>query len=176
MSVLELKWVAPSTPGFTSNPYLHPKVRFILPQPADIMEIIERDTPRYLFFEEVQRAFPDETYFFTSMTISLQVEKGEKAVEILRWFRNHPGQYKVKSFEDDLTEGYRDYSMKSVFEDDIFTPGGFSVFMYFTGGECTFKETTEIAEVIPAEPAKEAVIRYKKKLICGDVEIPEGAE
>ena len=102
------------------------------------------------------------------MSISFQVQSGQRAKEILEWFREQ--NYRSVSYSDDINAGSRDYVMESRFKEDIFRI--FSIFMYFKGENCTFIETDKVKEIIPGKDAVESQTIYEKKLICDGVELP----
>ena len=171
--MFKLAWVSRSTPGLDKNPYVHPKVKYELDAMVrNAKKLMEKDTPIYIFFEEVEREFPNLHYHHYTSSISFHVDTGDEAKEILKWFSGKG--YRVTDYNDDENTGSRDYSMQSRDRiDDLFGDYGFIVYMYFKG-TCSFQDTTEVARIEEAKPAVAEKTIYKKVLVCKGETLPTG--
>lgn len=167
MSYLQLKWVAESTPGQSTNPYVHPKIKSDIDHLTKRAESLMALTPMLEVLDQANEEI-EEVYHFGNTYMSVHIQTGERAKEILQWFRDHG--YRSTRYSDDINGGSRDYTMVSRSDKSL----SFYLYVYFKGETCKFVETEEVERTVPAMAATEEKVVYKRELQCGGVAIPEG--
>ena len=171
MSYLKLAWSPRSQPGRTTNPYVSERIKYEIDRLTERAEEMLAMAPVHVLFDEAERDSENTRFYYGFATYcSYKVTSGDQAVEILNWWRERG--YRAKSFRDDEVSGSRDYRMENRDNPDI----QFSMFVYFTGDECTFViEHGEDGEPIVdhVEQAIDARVVYKRKLVCGGSAMPE---
>jgi hypothetical protein len=178
MSFLKLAWIPRSTPAADNNPYVHKRLTYTVNAHIGDVERVLKLSDVNALFDEHERDEELHVKYTGYNYISYQVETGDAATEILKWWSKRG--YKVDRFKDDTFSGSRDYYMRKRDDDDV----RFSIYMYFAGGEdaCRFEDELDdsgqkiVDHVIDSVPAREAEVVYKRVLVCGDSQIPDSVE
>ena len=173
MSYLKLAWIPRTEPAITHNPYVHPNVSWEINSLIERAEHLIAMERVHVLFTQSNREHPDQCQYHGANYISYRVNSGDEATKILNWWRKHG--FRSDRFKDDTSSGSRDYSMRARDNKELW----FNIWMYFSGDECTFVDQLDddgqriVDHVTERVPAKEAVMVYKRELICGGSPMPD---